>query len=143
MNAAELIIINYFKHTEAHAEECIKATPGDAEQAVDGDLRAIQESARWAVRMIIVQKILLEAFRETKETSSLDNEGLIDVASRKISTPGFSEKIIADLQKIGMIQERRTPRLHDISVSVRTSFAVVERHLRSEIKEKPERRRVA
>jgi hypothetical protein len=142
-NTAEAFIVRYFHPTEEHAEQCLQETPDGAEHAAEEDLRGIQEDARWAVRMIIVEKILLEAFRETQETVSLDTEGLIAVANRKIGTPGFAEEIVSYLQSIGKIPANRIPRFSDITLSVRTSFREIEEFLRGKKKEKQRKRKKA
>jgi len=130
MNAAEAIIVTYFHRTEEHAEACLAITPHDAEIANDDTLKSVQADARWAVRMIITEEVLLQAFRETGETANLDTEGLISVAKRKIGTSGFVKEIIYYLQDIGKIPQNRIPILREIDASIRTSLAYVEKCLR-------------
>ena len=130
MNLAEAIIVTYFHPTEGHAEACLATTPHDAEIAGDDDLLSVQADARWAVRMIITEEVLLQAFRETGETANLDTEGLISVAERKIGTPGFALEIISYLEGIGKIPPHRIPVLREIDTSIRTSLAYVEKRLR-------------
>ena len=130
MNAAEACIITYFHLSELRAEDCLVATPCDAEQANDHDLLSVQADARWAVRMIIVEEVLLQAFRETEETASFDIEGLIAVAERKLGNISFSQEIIDYLLSIQKITKNRLPRMGEIQASISTSLHHVLRELR-------------
>ena len=130
MNAAEACIITYFHLSELRAEDCLVATPCDAEQANDHDLLSVQADARWAVRMIIVEEVLLQAFRETEETASFDIEGLIAVAERKLGNISFSQEIIDYLLSIQKITKNRLPRMGEIQASISTSLHDVLRELR-------------
>lgn len=130
MNVAEACIINFFHVTELRAEDCLVATPRDAEQASDRDLQSVQADARWAVRMIIVEEVLLQAFRETEATASLDTEGLIAIAERKLGNASFTKEIIDYLLFIHKIPQNRLPRMGEIQASIFTSLHHVLRQLR-------------
>lgn len=141
MNVAEMCIINMFHVTEIRAEDCLVATPCDAEQASDHDLKSVQADARWAVRMIIVKEVLLMAFRETEETASLDGEGLIAVAERKLGKPSFMLEVLDYLMSTQKIPQNRLPRIEEIQTSISTALPHVLRELRGDKQPKSREKR--
>ncbi|HLC75979.1 MAG TPA: hypothetical protein VJB82_02575 [Candidatus Peribacterales bacterium] len=130
MNRAESFITYDFHDTVLRAHECIQVTPHDADMANDHDLLSVQEDVQWAIRMVITEAVLLQAFKETEETMSLETEGLIVVADRKISNPSFILEIMEYLQNKRDIPQCRSVDMQSLQFSIRRSFNEVCRYLR-------------
>lgn len=141
MNSAEAVIVKYFHPTEDRAEACLMGTPNDLEHANDQDILSVRADASWAVRMIITEVVLLNAFEETKETATLTIEDLINVADCKIQSPDLIEKTMNKLREIRKIPPNHVPKMREIAMSVRTSFNAVRKYLLASLPEKKKRER--
>lgn len=85
----------------------------------------------------MVEKILLDAFQETKETANLDQEGLIAVADGRLGNEdGLLDavsKAVESMKGGRVIPPRQMPRMCDIQTAVRTSLGNVKKILRGEV----------
>jgi len=130
MNTPTEIILKSFGETDQRAQECLHERSSSL------------SDMRWAYNVLIAEKVLLAAFRETPETSGQEIDVLFTEAKRKLHIPRYIEVIAESEIARCNIAPTHQPTLRQIQNSVYLGFEEVIESFREEawyetLKKKP------
>jgi len=124
MNSAEFFIAHEYVEGLSRAEACLNESRLQLLED-ECDPLDIIDDCRWAISVIVTEKVLLEAFKETQATSLLPVSELILLAQQKASNASFIREIMEYLQSIQKIPDEIEVDFESIQGTIQHGFKEV------------------